>query len=79
MTTYFVTKKGQDDWDDLVGKEIGFSWSDGWEDYYIRMTFAGTQPQDGGDPRYPKYFITDDDGGGFAVWWDAEVEVTVYG
>lgn len=70
-----VIKKGHADWDDLIGKEISFSWSDGWEDYWFNGTFEGVQVY-AEDPRYPRYYILLD-GGGVSVWETEEVRVTV--
>lgn len=77
MTTELVVKQGHADWTDLIGKEISFDWSDGWEDYWIHGTFEGTQPY-AEDPRYPRYYILMDNGG-TSVWEDEPVRVTVHG
>jgi hypothetical protein len=74
MTT--IIKKGHADWDDLKGKRITFDWTDGYEDFYPAMTFSRTQVY-ADDPRYPRYYILDENGGGYSVWEDEEVEVTV--
>ena len=70
-----VTKKGHEDWHDLLGKKISFSWSDGWEDYGIHGTFEGTQPY-ADDPRYPRYYILINSGG-VSVWEGEEVTVQI--
>jgi hypothetical protein len=74
-----VTKRGHDDWEDLLGKEISFNWFDGWDDlpYYIQGIFEGTQPY-AEDPRYPRYYILVD-GGGTSVWETEKVTVSVHG
>lgn len=77
MKTYTVTKKGHADWADLKGKTISFEWSDGWDDYWPRMVFDHTQSY-AEDPRYPRYYIMDEDGGGYSVWEDEPVEVMVH-
>lgn len=73
-----VTKKGFEDWDDLVGKEISFDWQDGWEDYpwEERGVLQGTQPYSE-DPRYPRYYVLMHDGG-VSFWETDSVEVTVH-
>ena len=73
-----VIKKGYADWDDLKGKEICVSRYDGWDDfgYDVRMIFSQTQVY-AEDPRYPRYYILDEDLGGVSFWEDEEVEVTV--
>lgn len=75
--TRTIIKKGHADWADLAGKEISFEWTDGWEDYAPHFVFSHTRPY-ASDPRYPRYYICDEDGGGFSVWENEEVEVTVH-
>ena len=76
--TRIVIKRGHDDWDDLVGKEIEFEWSVGGDDYYTpRFVFHATRVY-AEDPRYPRYYILDEDLGGYSVWEDEEVKVTVH-
>lgn len=72
-----VTKKGHADWDDLIGKEISFSWTDGWDDFSPHLEFSHTKVYNE-DPRYPRYYICDEDGGGYSVWENEEVQVTVH-
>lgn len=71
-----VIKKGHADWADLKGKKITFDWTDGYEDFSPVMTFSHTQVY-AEDPRYPRYYILDGNGGGYSVWEDEEVEVTI--
>lgn len=71
-----VIKKGHADWADLKGKKITFDWTDGYEDFYPEMTFSHTQVY-ADDPRYPRYYIMDENYGGYSVWEDEEVEVTI--
>ena len=71
-----IIKKGHADWADLKGKTITFPWTDGWEDYNPVLVFSRTQVY-AEDPRYPRYYIMDEDYGGYSVWEDEEVEVTV--
>ena len=74
-----VTKRGHADWADLTGKRIEFKWYDGYEDYpyHYDMTFSHTQSY-AEDPRYPRYYVLDEDGGGVSFWEDQAVEVTVH-
>jgi len=74
--TRTVVKHGHADWSDLIGKEISFDWSDGWEDWRIHGIFEGTQTY-AEDPRYPRYYILTDDGG-TSVWEDEPVKVTIH-
>lgn len=74
--TKTVIKKGHADWDDLIGKTIEFSWSDGWEDYWFQGEFEGVQVY-AEDPRYPRYYVLLD-GGGVSFWETEEVKVTVH-
>lgn len=78
MTERTVTKKGHADWGELVGKEISFSWHDGYEEYpyLIEGVFEKTRPYSS-DPRYPMYYICID-GAGIGVYEHEEVEVTVH-
>lgn len=71
-----VIKKGHADWADLKGRKITFDWTDGYEDFYPEMTFSHTQVY-AEDPRYPRYYILDENDGGYSVWEDEEVEVTI--
>lgn len=75
-----VKKKGMSDWDDLVGKEIEFEWFDGYDEfpYWFRGVFEGVHRSEGGDIRYPRYYILFEGGGGPSVWEDEEVKVTVH-
>lgn len=74
--SYTVKKSGHASWDDLKGKTISFKWSDGWEDYDPMMVFHETQPYE--EMGQNRYYIMDADGGGYAVWESAEIEVTVH-
>jgi hypothetical protein len=76
--TYTVTKKGHADWADLAGKRITFDWSDGWDDFYPDMIFSHTQPYDDDDDRYPRYYVLEENGGGYSFWESYEVKVTVH-
>jgi len=76
MTNHQVIKQGHAGWGDLIGKEISFDWSDGWEKYWVDGTFEGTQVY-AEDPRYPRYYILID-GGGVSVREDEPVKVTVH-
>lgn len=71
-----VIKKGHESWADLKGATITFEWSDGWDDYSPIMVFSHTPPY-AEDPRYPRYYILDEDCGGYSVWEDEEVEVAI--
>lgn len=75
--TRTVIKRGHADWDDLIGRDISFGWSDGWEDYTERLVFSHTEAY-ATDPRYPRYYVLAEDDGGASVWEDEDVEVTVY-
>lgn len=72
-----VIKKGHASWSDLRGRTISFEWTDGWDDFNPHMVFDRTEPY-AEDPRYPRYYILDEFGGGYSVWEDDEVEVTVH-
>lgn len=73
-----VIKKGHADWADLIGKNIQFEFWAPWEDspWTIQMKFNRTDTYHE-DPRYPRYYILDEDGGGYSFWEDEEVEVTI--
>lgn len=73
-----VIKCGHTDWSDLKGLEIQFLFHAPWEDdpCTVRMVFNDTQPYHD-DPRYPRYYILDENGGGYSVWENEEVEVTI--
>jgi hypothetical protein len=72
-----IVVQGHQAWQELVGKEVSFLWSDGWEEAWtIRQIVAGTQVYEE-DPRYPRYYVLDPDGGGFSFWEDEPVEVTL--
>ncbi len=75
--SYVVAKQGHDDWTDLIGKEISFEWSDGWEEYSPRYVCAGTQTY-AEDPHYPRYYVLDENGGGYSFWEREIVQVTVW-
>lgn len=74
--SYKVTKKGPDDWADLKGKRITFKWSDGWEEYDPTLVFSHTESVE--EMGMIKYYVLDEDGGGYAFWESTEVEVTVH-
>lgn len=69
--------KGHEAWDELVGEDVSFDWSDGWDDYSPRYVVGGTQVY-AEDPRYPRYYVLDEQGGGVSFWEDEEVVVTVH-
>lgn len=72
-----VIKKGHADWEDLKGKDISVLFYPGWEDpYFIDLTFSHTLPYHE-DPRYPRYYVMDESGGGYSFWESDEVEVEV--
>lgn len=73
-----LIKKGHADWEDLKGKEVVFEFWAPWEDdpWTIRMVFDRTETYFD-DPRYPRYHVMEEDGGGYSFWEDEEVEVTV--
>ena len=71
-----ITKKGHADWAGLKGKTITFPWTDGWEGTDLVVVFSHTSVY-ADDPRYPRYYIMDESGGGYSVWEDEEVEVTI--
>lgn len=69
-------KKGHADWADLIGKTITFEWSDGWDDYNPIMKFSRTQVY-AEDERYPRYYVLDENSGGYSFWESDVVEVTI--
>ena len=73
-----VTKRGHNDWADLRGKTIQFEFHTPWEDDSDRVTldFSHTQYYYE-DPRYPRYYVMDEEGGGYSFWEDDEVEVEI--
>lgn len=71
-----VIKQGYASWEDLVGREVRFLWYDGWDDYYARFVLAGTRVY-AEDFRYPRYYVLDENEGGYSFWEDEVVEVTV--
>lgn len=73
-----VTLKGRESWEPYFGKLVVFEWHDGWEGHTIPLELAGTEEQYGGDPRYPKYYVMDVEGGGYALSEDEEVEVFIH-
>ena len=76
--SYRVKKQGHADWADLKGKTISFPWTDGYEDWGdVELDFDHTQPYYE-DPRYPRYYVVDENGGGYSLWEDETVEVTVH-
>ena len=73
-----VVKKGHDDWADLKGKTLEFKFNFGWGDegYVTVDRFSHTQPYHE-DPRYPRYYVLDENGGGYSFWENEEVEVEI--
>lgn len=73
-----VTKQGHADWADLKGKTVRFVYNFGWGDEYAVTLepFSHTLPYHE-DPRYARYYVMDEDGGGFSFWEDEEVEVEI--
>lgn len=76
MTT--VIKRGHADWADLKGRTVRFSYNFGWGDegFVTLEPFHHTLPYHE-DPRYPRYYVMDEDGGGYSFWEDVEVEVEI--
>lgn len=73
-----LIKKGHESWADLKGKEVVFGFWAPWGDdpWTIRMVFDHTETYFD-DPRYPRYYVMEEDGGGYSFWEDEEVEVTI--
>ena len=73
-----VTKQGHNDWADLRGKTVQFEFQAPWEDDsdWVILEFSHTQYYHE-DPRYPRYYVLDKDGGGYSFWDDDEVEVEI--
>lgn len=73
-----VIKRGHADWSDLKGKTIRFLFYAEWEDdpWMIQMVFDRTEPYSE-DPRYPRYYVWDECGGGYGFWETDSVEVEI--
>lgn len=72
-----VTKQGALSWEDLIGKEVSFEWSDGWDDFDPRYVVGAIESY-AEDPRYPRYYVLEEGGGGYSFWEFETVEVKVY-
>lgn len=73
-----VIKKGHADWADLKGKTIQFEFWAEWEEepWTITMVFDHVRTYYD-DPRYPRYYVLRENGGGYGFWESDEVEVTI--
>lgn len=70
--------KGENQWRTLIGKDISFDWSDGWDDYDPRGVVESIRLDYGNDPRYPRVYVEFEEGGAYAVRDSETVAVTVH-
>lgn len=72
-----VLKQGHESWSDLKGKQVSFLFNFGWGDEgRVDLTFSRTQVYYD-DPRYPRYYVLDENGGGYSFWENEEVKVEI--
>ncbi len=56
-------------WDELIGRQIVFQWSDGYDPLQtIEGVLEEVKFQPGDDPRYPRIYLWFEDTGGYGIW-----------